>query len=292
VNEPSAFHNVLIPLDGSDTSTNVLLFMKPICGADGVTTTLLRVVTLAEQEQLGREARSSAERGLELLKRDLERQGWTVQTRVERGDPAERILCCAGEAGFDLMAMFSHGRSGASRITRGSVAERVLRRSRVPVLLCTPHSLPAVGKLEPFKKVVVPLDGSDLADQVLSPVGALALSCGSEVTLLRVEIDHYPGPPPPDTNSEWWTPERLEASVAPLKGQFELLKKSGVDVKRVTVYDQAVQGILSAASNADLVAMTTHGRSGVSRWFFGSVAEAVLREVRCPLLVWRSTEES
>jgi len=288
VNEAWAAHNVLIPLDGSDTSANVLHFMGPMCKAAGVSATLLRVVTPTERELLSQEARSSAERGLEVFQRDLVQQGWTVSTRVELGDPAEQILSCARKSEFDLLAMFSHGRTGTAMLTRGSVAERVLRRSEVPVLLCTPHSLPAVSNQRPFRKIVVPLDGSPLADEILPAVQALALSCGSEVTLLRVEVDHYPGPPPAD--SDWWTPERRETSVAPLNDQFKALKESGVDVKRATVYDQPAHGILGAASDADLVAMTTHGRSGVSRWFFGSVAEAVLREARCPLLVWRSTK--
>lgn len=277
------FSRILIPLDGSDLSLSVLWTLRPLLIGANPEVTLLRVVPPAEEPPSDPQAAGEA---LAAVQKHLEAWGLTVALRLEtEGDPAEQILECAEELAVDLVAMSSHGRSGVTRMLRGSVAERVLRRCPAPLLLCTPNS-GAVGDYPAFRRILVPLDGSELAERVLPDVEKIASACASEVTLIRVQ-GVLSEPASQGSFFKRWSEERLEEELAPLNPQRDALAQAGVKVGRQVAYGNPADQILRASQKADLIAMTTHGRSGASRWLFGSVAEAVLREASCPLLVRR-----
>jgi len=278
------YSKILIPTDGSDLSLSILWTLRSLVIGAKPELTLLRVV-VPEDEQAEVVAQSASE-GLAATQELLKAWGLPATVRLEtEGDPADRILAVAEEISADLVAMSSHGRSGITRMVRGSVAERVLRRCTAPVLLCTPNS-GSVAEYPQFRRVLVPLDGSELADRILPDVEKIALAYGSEVTLMRVE-GMLREPPSPVFQSKWWSEERVEEQLAPLIPQRDVLENAGVKVGRLVAHGSPSDRILWAARKVDLVAMTTHGRSGATRWFFGSVAEAVLREADCPLLIRR-----
>lgn len=275
---------ILIPTDGSDLSLAILWTLRPLVIGTKPEITLLRVI--APEDGQSEAAVQAASEALTAIQKRLE--AWELPTSVRletEGDPADRILACAEELSVDLVAMSSHGRSGVTRMVRGSVAERVLRRCSVPLLLCTPSS-GAINEYPLFRRILVPLDGSELADRILPDVEKIALACGSEVTLIRVE-GMLREPPSPTFQPNWWSEERIEELLTPLNPQRDSLASAGVKVGREIAYGNPADQILRAAKKADLVAMTTHGRSGPARWFSGSVAEAVLREADCSLLVRR-----
>ncbi|MBX3466354.1 MAG: universal stress protein [Planctomycetes bacterium] len=278
--------SVLIPVDGSSLAEKVLGPARPLIEALEADVVLLRVVptrgTLADVEVEADEAGAALQR----LQDRLGREGLRCQAKLVRGDPAEQILTFARALRPDYLAMATHGRSGVSRLVRGSTAERVLRHATAPVLLCNPHVLagpdePPAGP--PFRRILVPLDGSDLAAEVLPHVERLARVYGSEVLLLTVEPYEYtlaPTPlvaPPTD-------PRALEALV---EGPRARLAAAGIPTSVMTAHGVVPVEVLRAAHACDLVAMTTHGRGGASRWWFGSVAEQVLRHCAAPLLVLR-----
>jgi nucleotide-binding universal stress UspA family protein len=278
------FSKILIPTDGSELSLGILWALRPLVIGAEPEITLLRVLVPGEEQP---EAAAQAARE-ELAGSQALLKAWNlpVSLRLEvEGDPADQILACAEELSVDLVAMSSHGRSGVTRLVRGSVAERVLRRCTTPLLMWTPDSR-GVAEYPLFRRILVPLDGSEAADQILPDVRGVALACGSEVTLMRVE-GALREPPSRALQPEWWSDDRVEQLLSPLTPQRDALAGAGVSVGRHVSYGDPADRILRAAKKADLVAMTTHGRSGASRWFFGSVAEAVLREADCPLLVRR-----
>ena len=125
----------------------------------------------------------------------------------------------------------------------------------------------------PFERILAPLDGSETSARALPLVAELARAYGSEVLLLHVLEGKE-------------TPQEALAALEKFKGRLE-----GVKVRTGIAKSPAALGILDAAKDekADLVAMTTHGRTGPSRWAFGSTAEAVLRECATPLLVVRAS---
>ncbi len=272
-----AFHHVLIPLDGSELSQRVLAPLRSLLGAEGVSSvTLLRVLDDGADE-------AAANAQLEPLVSRLSAGGVEATHRVVEGDPSEEILRAADELGVDLVAMTTHGRSGLKRILRGSVAERVLRRCPRPLLLWNPTVLnTGEQRHEGFRRILVPHDGSELADRILDPAAALARLFDSAIVLFKVENFATDG-----GRGKLRTVEEVAASLLPIQ---ERLEAAGVrDVQVRAAIGGEADSILEAleTQEIDLLAMTTHGASGASRWWFGSVAEALVRTASCPLFVLR-----
>lgn len=270
----------LVPLDGSQVSAGILECAGPLLDEPGLALELLGVVpgsgALAQVED--EVDRCAA--GLEAVAARLRERGRTVRTLVLQGDPAGRILERARQPGVELVVMATHGRSGIDRWVRGSVAERVLRSAPVPLFLANPRALVA-GRL-PVRRILVPLDGSPEADQVLPLAVRSARAFGATVVLLRVE-PFVPRETAP--LGQGWDPGRALARLEP---QERRLRAEGVLVERVAAYGVEAAEIVRASEDADLVILSTHGRSGPSRWWFGSVAEQVLRHCTRPLLVERA----
>lgn len=277
---------VLIPLDGSALSEKVLGPARPLIDALEADVVLLRVVptrgTMADVEVEADEAG----RAMQRLAERLTGEGVRCQAKVVRGDAAEQVLAYERALRPDYVAMATHGRSGVSRFVRGSTAERVVRHAVAPVLLYNPVApgADAHAGARPFRRVLVPLDGSALAEQVLPHVERVARAYGSEVLLMRVEPFQYTIAPSPLVEP-MWDPRALEAT---LEGPRERLQAAGVPTSVLAAYGVVPAEILHAARDCDLVAMSTHGRGGVSRWWFGSTAEQVVRHCTTPLLVVRA----
>jgi nucleotide-binding universal stress UspA family protein len=134
----------------------------------------------------------------------------------------------------------------------------------------------------PFRRVLVPLDGSPLADAILPHVERLARVYGSELLLLRVEPYQIALAAEPA-----FDPRAVEAS---LEAQRARLEQAGLPTSVMAAYGAVPVEILRAARECDLVAMATHGRGAASRWWFGSVAEQVVRHCPAPLLLYRPPE--
>lgn len=274
------FRKVLIPLDGSELADKVLGPVDRILRDQTVgVVDLLQVVPPED----GAEARSVAEEHMKGVRKQLSANSIPASITVEEGDPAEKILAHVREHQPDLVAMATHGRSGVQRWLRGSVAERVLRHCSVPLLLCNPTSLGPDAPQNPFGKILVPLDGSELAAGILALVGAVARIYDSEVVLLRIASFAVADEKQMRLRNE----DDIIATLQPLAEQLAAVGIEKVSL-RASFGAPAVQ-ILDQADreDVDLVALSTHGRSGLSRWWFGSVAEAVLRHCRCPVLVRR-----
>jgi nucleotide-binding universal stress UspA family protein len=169
------------------------------------------------------------------------------------------------------------------------VTEEVLRRATAPVLAANAGALASEGPIS-FGKILVALDGSERAAKILPLVREIATLFGSKVTVLHVVprfVGHAAFPftiPAPLTVTLDGPEEILAEQTAPLRA-------SGVDVKTTTIYGETAPfAIVDIArrEEVDLIALTTHGRTGLSRWIFGSVAEEVLRSSPCPVLLERT----
>jgi nucleotide-binding universal stress UspA family protein len=272
------FRQILIPLDGSDLSQRVLAPLRHMLGGDEVgTVTLLRVLVEGEDA-------APARADLDRLVGLLSASGVPAKAQVAEGeDASQAIIRVAEELRSDLVAMATHGHSGLTRLIRGSVAERVLRRCTRPLLLCNPKVLHSdQTSHEGFRRILVPYDGSELAGRILDRAADMARIYDAELVLFKVENFATDGP-----HKELRPIGDVLATLEPVK---ERLLAGGV----AEVHIRAVQGspvveILKAVETleVDLLALTTHGRSGASRWWFGSVAEALVREAPCPLFVLR-----
>ncbi len=140
-----------------------------------------------------------------------------------------------------------------------------------------------------IRTILVPLDGSELAESVLPYAEQIAGRTGSELVLLSAVYLS-------SAWSDWPMREDLGKETAAaqmyLEAMRDQLKSRGLNVKTVMAYQPEAESILNAASDedADLIAMSTHGRSGISRWIFGSVADKVLHATHRPLLLVRARE--
>lgn len=266
---------ILVPLDGSPLADSVLPRVERIARQEGATVHLLHVVGSRETLTTPEQAEATARAHLEGVSARL---AVPVEAHVAQGDPAAVILSRAIDLRADLIAMSSHGRSGVLRWIRGSVAERVLREATAPMLVVTPR--PA-GE-DRLRRILVPLDGSERSAAVLPLVGALARADGAEVVLLRTAWDPVTRPVLAGLHS----PEKLAEGLAPFRAR---LAEAGLATRTLVAHGDAASEVCDAAEreHVDLVAMTTHGRTGLARLIDGSVTETVLRHCRRPLLVVR-----
>lgn len=179
----------------------------------------------------------------------------------------------------DLIVMATHARDGLERFLVGSVADELVRRGPGPLLLVPPDGKQPDLIPEPrVERVVVPLDGSALAEQALEPGLDLAKLMEASCVLLRVI------PPQPHAK----TAEEAEAR-AYLEATIRRLGDQPVHVEGLTVAAQSVpEAILHVARPTDLIALATHGRGGLRRLALGSVADKVIRGAATPVLVCRA----
>ena len=267
---------VLVPLDGSDLAAAILPQVRRILFYKDAEIILVQGVYVpanagAEAVELPDILRAQAAKYLDGVAQTLSSQGARVRTVARIGDAAEVVLDVAAEEKASMIAMSTHGRSGIARWVRGSVAEKVLRASRVPVLAVRSFRAIPLAELD-LKRMLVPMDATDASLEVLGPALELAVLFKSRVTLLHV----CDGP-------------TCSVPVPELTRAYERFRERGVDVEPVMKQGDPALQILDLARDmkADLIAMTTHGRSGVSRWTLGSVTEKVLRSAEVPLLVVR-----
>jgi nucleotide-binding universal stress UspA family protein len=198
---------------------------------------------------------------------------------------ANSILARARAGKADLIVMATHGRGPFGRLGFGSVADELIRRAGVPVLLVRPGEMAADTIPEPIlDDILIPLDGSALAEQVLAPALDLARLTEAQCSLLRI-IAHRSSA---RNGARGGSPQEAEAE-AYLKCVAAWVRKQGVQVRaRVVVAPHVAEAILeeAAAQASDLIALATHGRGGLTRLLRGSVADRLVRAAASPLLVY------
>ncbi|HEX9129293.1 MAG TPA: universal stress protein [Gemmatimonadaceae bacterium] len=247
------------------------------------------VLTITEQTLV--EERLARLRKLEALGNECRALGnIRVVTALEDGPVTSTLGDYAMKHDVDLIVMSSHSRGGIKRVTLGSVTDYLIRNTNIPVLVVRPPaSFISANPVETLSRIVVPLDGSALAEQILPEVAALASRLNSTVSLLHVltpvtysqkEI-MQPGLP-------WWDAD-IATADAYLADAASYLTEQGLAVsKDVVLNDNIATAILdySIRARADLIALATNGTGGMSRLVFGTVADEVTRKSPTSLLVF------
>ena len=296
--------SILVPLDGSSLAEEALPtavdlaqhWREPLClaavhqipaimyapesGIGGYPGLDLEVRRSLENHLKGIAERLAADSGLEIIPVVLE------------GDVVDALAHEANIREARVVVMTTHGRGGASRAFLGSVADRLVRHVRCPVLLTTPGVWSKRGRSPGVPRhVVVPLDGTPLSESVIDRV--LAVYPPTEVKLDLICVVSVPLLAPPSAAGLARRHELIEQEVtaarAYLRSVAERLRSLGLAVETKALLDEQVaQAIVghAQAGRADLVAIATRGRTGVGRMFFGSVADKVVRTAARPVLVW------
>lgn len=149
-----------------------------------------------------------------------------------------------------------------------------------------------------YSRIVVPLDGSELAEEALGQAQELAKNVGSPIHLVRV-VDTYRAQALPASGMAIdysmlaeLAEEEIEDAKAYMKGQVEKLRGDGLSVTGEVLHGPIAQQIVDSTQPGDIIVMSSHGRTGIKRWFLGSVAEEVMRRATCPVLLHRATPAS
>jgi nucleotide-binding universal stress UspA family protein len=293
------YRRILVSLDGSKVAEQVLPYVRYLAKRLKIPVDLLAVVDVVGMT--GSIAASQA-RNLDAFVGEnvqhceayLEKIGKTLagiatSSIVMKGKPEEVVIDKATDHLDTLIAMATHGRSGVDRWLLGSVAEKVLRFTTNPLLLVR-ASKDGKSEGEKFiKRVIVPLDGSALAEKVLPHVTALAKEIPFETVLLRAYNLRQVISTFEDYVPDWdlLEAEAMGEAMSYLDGKARELKGQGlVEVSTRASEKEPAQEIVDLAAEPDsLIAMCTHGRSGLRRWVLGSVAEKVVRHSNSPVLV-------
>jgi nucleotide-binding universal stress UspA family protein len=293
------FQHILVPLDGSKLAEVVVPYAQALAARMQASITLLQVVPPPHEVRpsVGLNPEATAHSYLGAVQAHLHPVGLTVEIVTRAGLPADVIVDYAAESGADLIAMSTHGRSGLSRWVYGSVADKVLQGAEVPVLLI--RASQADMEAEPparvvdYQRILIPLDGSALAEGALPYAEALATHFGAHLILVQVPV--LPTYAYASTELAYSIEPEMNAATneatAYLANLAARLVQRGLSVESVVEWGAVAETIIDYAQGhgVGLIVMSTHGRSGLGRWVYGSVANRVLCGADVPVLLVRAT---
>ena len=297
------FKRVLIPLDGSPFAEKVLMeltrFIEPgkswieLVGVLEVSRYAASVSEYGPLRAIA-EIRAQYEAYFLKMRQSLQEKGYLVNTAIVEGDAAEEIINNAVASEADLIAMTTHGRSGIARWTLGSVADRIIHNTSLPVLLVRSQT---DIRHEAIKTILVPLDGSELSEKALPYASALAKDHHAKLRLIQAvspsDIEYAITRLPTQSETDRALQRRFTLSDTYLSHVASELTSAGIKVETNVLLGDPARSIVDEAEKqaADLIVISTHGRTGFSRWVHGSVANHVIRTVSVPLLVIRGLEK-
>ena len=289
------YSRIIVPLDGSELAEAAIDYSKELASRSNASLVVLHVCKPEEQQYMPMHRRY-AEHIVETLKQDLIKTGTAgveVESAISVGDPAAEILHLVEENDFSLIVMSTHGLSGVGRWALGSVSDKVVRHSPIPVLL-----IRSVAPESADKKMLVLLDGSQLSEQVIPYAINHAKTSDAELTLLRVFDSPYILSDYPEGTARLSWEEHVEQITAKYKRECSIyleelagqLEAEGLNVKVEVLLGKADEETVGYLDKTEvgLVTMTTHGRSGIRRWALGSIAEKVVHGSSRPVLLVRA----
>ncbi|MDP2673681.1 MAG: universal stress protein [Dehalococcoidia bacterium] len=278
---------ILVPLDGSPLSETAIPYAKALAVGTGCELSLLSVweVLPEELETVGEaHAHVLRDQGMRYFRTYLTNIAAALEDcfpscEVRAGHPAFEIMLAAAELDADFVVMASHGRRGATERRRGSVADKVLRGSTVPVLVIGPAILqnPPSGPVG-VRSLVLPLDGSRESESAVGVAVEIARAMGAQITLLRVV--------PPIVSGveigipEAYPPELDRRMVKSARSYLKQFRTAHSDVITSAVVERgpAAKAIVEFLNQIrpDLMVMASRSRYSTGRWTLGSVADDVI----------------
>jgi nucleotide-binding universal stress UspA family protein len=311
------FRRILVPLDGSLLAESALPVVARIARVSGATITLLRAVSSLEDltwqakgmpvnmHQVLEREHTEAGAYLQKIAASEPLLGLDVHIQVVQDHPVHAILYEAQVYNMDAIVMCSHGDTGLKRWMIGSVSRKVVRHSHVPVLLLRPQQSGAVALAQetpPSLRVLVPLDGSPLAEEALAPAIAL---CRLWSTAIPARLHLASVVPVFSTQAIGIEHDQVVKDAQSYLASVEQRLRQQEDVTNLTITSSVTLDVdvdvshsvvelaetgkgmehIKEFTGCDLIAMSTHGRSGLAHWMIGSVMERVLDATKLPMLI-------
>ena len=312
------YSKVIVPLDGSELSEQALPYARLVAASLSAPIELVQAFDIlppgllgprarAVVGQLEQAARQHAETSLESARQRLESDGHSVSIATQRGPASDVIVARAGTDPTALVVMCTHGRGGITRWVMGSVTDKALHTMPNPMLIVRAAAATGAGTPPPpasLQAIVTPLDGSPLSELALPHAVSIAAALTAAIVVLRVTpteshyrrelalaapemgamVDFDPATPAEMVAEDTAT---VAQYLDGIRARLEAEHAHGVTAEHIR-NDNIAQSIIErAAAQPSLVAMTTHGRSGVGRVVMGSVTDRVIRYSNTPALVIR-----
>jgi nucleotide-binding universal stress UspA family protein len=306
------YKKLLVLLDGSQLAEVVLPYARELAGRLDMDVVLLHVYPPTRQEfapmykaYLDRTAETIKTQATQLQKSFGQGVARPVEVSSEliMGYHADAILHYADENAIGLILMANHGRSGVSRWTMGGVADKILRAARVPVWLVHVGVDSTIVPYDqwPYRTILVPLSGSEVSASVIPHALALAKQKGVTNNVVLMQVCEPPVAP------SYYSPELTgvplnwgqfieqemtrskETAQRYLAGEEKRFKDAGIPVTSLVLTGKPAEEIITYGNKNPFTVfvMATHGRSGLSRLVYGSVAESVLFGITNPIVLVR-----
>ena len=296
MSSPVKFDTMLVPLHGSLSE----VILGPVTFLAKQLDSRVSLVHVSE----GTENDAEAENYLDRVARALRQEGLAVDTMVLAGEAGRAIVDCARERSSALVAMATCGRGGGARAALGDVTTQVLDSCPCPLLVARPRPGDPEATLHRISRLVVPLDGSHVAEEAVPYAEQLARQLALPVTLMDViSVSCQQGAKvsePAVTSIEPGRGWRRSFSEHPLQMESGLdvsttsylsdvcrrLIDQGIDASWHAPWGAAPDAIIEHVGQDDgnLIVMSSHGASGLDRASVGSVARAVIRAAPTPVL--------
>jgi len=298
---PQEFKSILVATDFSDTAHAGFQWAVELARVHDAEIRLVHGLMLPSQAtdflpsppDYSEEIQAAALARLDRAANEAREKGCDVETDLRLGMPSQCIMDAAEEDGADLIVIGTRGLTGLSHLLLGSTAQRVVQHAKCPVLAIHPGDIDQHRKM---KSILVPTDFSDHAARAIHIALEILDKEPDETRLVLLHVYHLPfeytayGTVPTAVDYfqdvEGNAQQRLEEIAAPLR-------KQGLEIKTVAREGYPPEVIVAVADElkTDLIAVGTHGRSGLAHLLLGSTAERVMQTAPCPVLTVRLPDE-
>jgi nucleotide-binding universal stress UspA family protein len=296
----SLFQNIVLSTDFSECARHAREYAHALAKESGGTLHVIHVIDVPSLTYSGLDSMYVETVSVESLKESAEKQLKEIvdsetdlqvnaQSHLKEGRPWQVISEFAEEIKADLIVIGTHGQSGFERVLFGSTCDRVLRSAKTPVLTVKPaeHEFVSGDSQLTLGKILCPVDFSDNSHSVLPLAAGLCRKLGASLTLCHVVDTRYDYP-------QFTAAIAVNNSEQLLVRSEKMLEDTAAeysDIEPIVIATTGVPpttvGNIAEREEIDLIVMATHGRSGLSRMFLGSVAEKILHVAKCPVLTVR-----
>lgn len=281
------YEKILVPLDGSEVAEQAIPYVEQI--AKKLKSEVIMMTACLPGDPVGRPLAEYVERIAEKIK------SLKIKTRsvCVAGEPATSIINFAEKNRVGLIVISTHGHGGSSNWPLGSIAGKVVQRSNIPVFLIRSSKAGKVTPDSKLGKILVTLDGSKFSEAILPYAEKLARTMKSEVTVLRVaepaRLPQLSAYRDREQYEKEFMTRMVKESKRYLTRKKNALSRKGLKVNSVLLEGKAVEAILEYTEKKqfNLIALTTHGFSGITKWAYGSVASRMIEGSPKPLLLVR-----
>jgi len=283
------FAEITVALDGSNQAESVLPYVIAIGTAFGSKVTLVTAIETGSVDSTDAMT-DYLHRTAEKLKRTSGGcAALTISTELLSGKPSEAVLKFASENKADLLIIAGHGASGGSSPLLGNIATKILSASNRPVLLIKSDEVKQKPD-ELIKRILVPLDGSNMSEASLKIIEPMAFGLKAEIVLFQAvePVRYIPGFETMVPNVVLPSDDEVKNTAARYLREIEKpLAQRSIKTSSAVVAAAPADAIIDYADSGaiDMIAMTTHGYSGIKRWVFGSTTEKILQAANKPVLL-------